>query len=189
MDSYDNLSNSAKAQFDAAVRRLEAADARMRGLHANPLADETTKRTALKAYEEARLLWLSCEAVLRSAAIVENPAECPNRSVAIVHCNAHVGESIALLLRLRGFKTAVLPTDRLLDAAPHETVSAVLIDMERKLDDARVRAIGRLKTDPSVRIIAMIPEAFEYDENLGFDSVLVKPVSIDTIIQAILFEN
>ncbi|MEM5436141.1 hypothetical protein [Paraburkholderia diazotrophica] len=189
MDSFDNLGNHAKAQFDEAVRRLEAADARVRALSANPLADESTKLTALHAYEEARLLWLSCEAVLRSAAIVETPAQYAGKSIAIVHANAHVGESIALLLRLRGFKTTVLSTERLLDAASHGPATAVLVDVERKLDRASLLAIGKLKTAPSIRIIAMIPEGLEHNEYIGFDTVLVKPVSIDTIVRAILFET
>ncbi|SEJ18412.1 hypothetical protein [Paraburkholderia diazotrophica] len=188
MDSFDNPGNNAKAQFDEAVRRLEEADARVRALSANPFADETTKRTALHAYEEARLLWLSCEAVLRSAAIVENPTQHAGKSIAIVHANSHVGESIALLLRLRGFKTTVLPTERLSDAASHGPATAFLVDVERKLDEASLLAIGQLKTDPSIRIIAMVPEGLEHGEYIGFDTVLVKPASIDTIVQAILFE-
>ncbi|MEX3931778.1 hypothetical protein AB4Y32_08170 [Paraburkholderia phymatum] len=189
MDSFDNLGNNAKAQFDEAVRRLEAADARVRALSANPLADESTKQTAQHAYEKARLLWLSCEAVLRSAAIVESPSQYAGKSIAIVHANAHVGESIALLLRLRGFKTTVLPTERLLDAASHGSATAILVDVERKLDEASVLAICELKTEPSIRIIAMIPEGLEHGEYVGFDAVLVKPASIDTIVQAILFET
>lgn len=178
-----------KAEFDDALRRLEAAEARVQALSANPSTDELTLQNALEAYQEARLLWLSSEAVLRSAAIVEEQPRHSGKSVVIVQGNnAHVGESIALLLRLRGFRTTLLSKHRLDDATPHGPIAAIIVDIERNFDKARVHAIKSLKTDSRARIIGMIPQSLEYADWQGFDTVLVKPASIDTIVQAIVFD-
>ena len=180
----------AKAQFDAAFRRLEAAQLRLQTLAAKTNADEASLQMARYAYDEARLLWLSSEAALRSAAIVDSYRHYTNRLVVILQGNAHVAESIALLLRLRGFRATVLsryPVDG--DDRPAEPPSAIIADFERTPLAEDTHAISRLRATPSTRIVAMVPPALLNRGWDGFDAVLTKPASIDTIIQQGILGN
>jgi hypothetical protein len=171
--STDRPDHLAKVQFEEAVRRLEAVRARVRAVSVNPLADETTRRTAQVAYEEARLLWLSCEAVLRSVAIIDEPTRHPSGDIVIVQGNAHVAESI------------VRSKDRIEDVVSHRSAAAIIVDIERHLDRAHLLALQKVKKTARTRAIAMVPQALENDDWSGFDAVLVKPASIDLIVQAI----
>ena len=173
----------AKAQFDVAFTRLEAAQMRLQALAARSNTDEEALRSARTAYNDARLLWLSSEAALRSAAIADSCHPYTNRLVVVLEGNAHVAESIALLLRLRGFKATVMsryPSDEERAAEP---ASAVVADFERKPAPAEAQAIKRLKSYPFTRMIAMVPPSLPGHDWEGFDAVLEKPASIDTIIQ------
>ncbi|MXN75385.1 hypothetical protein GR157_11650 [Burkholderia sp. 4701] len=185
MESSGNRGGNAKALFDEANRRLEAAEARIRALFANPLADDAAKQAALEAYQEVRLLWLSAEAVLRSATIVENPPRQAGRRIVILRGSAHVGESIALLLRLRGFRTTVVPKSRADETMSHGPPEAIIFDVERDPDEACVLAVSVLDTYPDTRIVAMVPPALGSFAWRGFDIILVKPASIDMILHAI----
>ncbi|RQR62730.1 hypothetical protein DIE19_11030 [Burkholderia sp. Bp9126] len=184
MESSGNRGANAKALFDEANRRLEAAEARIRALFANPLADEATRKAALEAYQDARLLWLGAEAVLRSTTIVEQPQRQLGRRIVILRGSAHVGESIALLLRLRGFRTTVVPKHRAA-AISHGPADAVIVDVERDPDDACLLAASMLETYPDTRIVAMVPPTLGSFAWRGFDIILVKPASIDMILHAI----
>ncbi|WP_232431703.1 hypothetical protein [Burkholderia ubonensis] len=184
-NSIDNRDKDAKAQFDEAARRLEAAEARLQALFANPFADETARQTALESYQEARLLWLSSEAVLRSAAIVDDPPRHAGKSVVILRGNPHVGESIALLLRLRGFSTTVLPKHRVEETVAHGPVAAVIVDIERDPHRARELAVDTLRTYPGARIVGMVPQTLARCDWREFHAVIVKPASIDMIVRAI----
>ncbi|RQQ56126.1 hypothetical protein [Burkholderia stagnalis] len=185
MERSSTRGASAKALFDEANRRLEAAEARIRALFANPLADEAIRQAALEAYQEARLLWLSAEAVLRSATIVDAPPRHAGRRIVILRGSAHVGESIALLLRLRGFRTSVVPKHRAEESFSHGPAEAVIVDVERDPDEACVLAANMLETYPDTRIVAMVPPTLGGYAWRGFDIVLVKPASIDMILHAI----
>ncbi|CAN0625425.1 conserved protein of unknown function [Burkholderia multivorans] len=184
-NTIGNRENSAKAQFDEAVRRLEAAEARVQALFANPHVDESTRQMALEVYEEARLLWLSSEAILRSMAVNCGPSRHEGQSVVILGGDTPVGESIAILLRLRGFRTAVLSRNRADEQISRGPAAAVIVDIERDPDNACVLAVSTLDTYPGSRIIGMVPPVLENYDWRGFDAILVKPASIDTIVQAI----
>jgi xanthine/CO dehydrogenase XdhC/CoxF family maturation factor len=190
-DSGNDPVGLAKAQFDAAFRRLEAAQIRLQTLAANSSTDEAALQTARYAYDEARLLWLSSEAALRSAAIADSYHHYMSKFVVILQGNSHVAESIALLLRLRGFRATVLsrcPSDD--DSnKPIEPPSAVIADFERTPVSEDTRAISRLRVTPSTRIVAMVPPALLNHVWDGFDAVLAKPASIDTIIQQGILGN
>ncbi|MGU7782041.1 hypothetical protein [Burkholderia sp. PU8-34] len=185
-NGIDNRDNHAKAQFDEAARRLEAAEVRVRALSINPLADEAALQTALEAYEMARLLWLSSEAVLRSAVVTNGQPQHIGKCVVILHGNEHVGESIALLLRLRGFGTTAIPSNRLERAIRHGPAAAVIFDIERDPRDACVLAANSFDTYPDARIIGIVPPTLENYDWRGFDTILVKPTSIDMIVWAIV---
>jgi hypothetical protein len=188
MNRTDHPDDNAKAQFDEAARRLQAAEARLRALAAYPLADEITRQAALEAYEEARLIWLSCEAVLRSMEIVDDTRRHPGKSVVILRGDPHIAESIALLLRLRGFRTTVLPKTLIDDAASHKPPSAIIVDVERDWDKGCLSSVHKLNATPSTRLIAMVPAPLKRHDWSGFNVVLVKPASIDSIIEAIVSE-
>jgi len=176
----------AKSQFDAAFRRLEAAQSRLQALAADPGGDEAALGTARASYDQARLLWLCSEAALRSAAIVAGHARQTGRRVVILQGNSHVAESIALLLRLRGFRATVMSRDPAHEDKSSEPAAAVLMDFERKRDHADQLALGRLNVAPATRVIAMVPHALLRQDWDGFDAVLLKPASIDMIVQMIL---
>ncbi|HVE05781.1 MAG TPA: hypothetical protein VNE00_00875 [Paraburkholderia sp.] len=171
----------AKAQFDEAIMRLDAAQQRLDALFDNPLADDESRAAAQSAYDEARLLWLSSEAVLRSAA-VNHPRPSP-RNVLILRGNAHIAESIALLLRLRGYGVTVVSKHRLDEPVPHAPAAAIIVDIEREQDREWLGSIEKLRTTAATRIVAMIPAALQRRNWQGFDSVLVKPASIDMLVQ------
>jgi len=181
----NGIDSGARAQFNDAARRLAAAEARIRALSANPLADETARQAALAAYREARLLWLSSEAVLRSAAITAAPRRHAGKSVVILGGNAHIDESIALLLRLRGFRTTVLAKHRIEEGVSHGRATAVIVDIERDPHTACVLAADSSKLYPGARIIGMVWPALESYRWRGFDAILVKPASIDVIAAAV----
>ncbi len=61
-DTDSGSVGQAKAEFDAALRRLETAQRRLQALVANPGDDEAALQVARSAYDHARLLWLSSEA-------------------------------------------------------------------------------------------------------------------------------
>ncbi|MBN3751431.1 hypothetical protein G3N95_00645 [Paraburkholderia sp. Tr-20389] len=188
-DTGNDPVDHAKAQFDKAFRRLEAAQIRLQTLAARPDADEAALRSARYAYDEARLLWLSSEAALRSAAIADSHRHHMNRLVVVLDGNSHVAESIALLLRLRGFRAAVASSLPSNEERPIEPPSAVIADFGRRPGPADAQAISRLKVTPSTRMIAMVPPALLSDDWDGFDAVLAKPASIDTIIQQGILGN
>ena len=188
-DGIDNRNGNAKAQFDEADRRLRVAEARIRSLFANPLANEAVRQSALEDYREARLLWLSADAVLRSTSVIDKPPRQVGRRIVILRGNAHVGESVALLLRLRGFSTTVVPAHRAEEAIAHGPASAVVVDVERDPDDACMLAVNTVNSHPRTRIVAMVPPTLERYAWRGFDAVLVKPVSIDMIAHAIMGDS
>ncbi|CAB3966918.1 hypothetical protein BCO9919_02528 [Burkholderia cenocepacia] len=188
-DGIDNRNGNAKAQFDEADRRLGVAEARIRSLFANPLANEAVRQSALEDYREARLLWLSADAVLRSTSVIDKPPRQVGRRIVILRGNAHVGESVALLLRLRGFSTTVVPAHRAEEAIAHGPASAVVVDVERDPDDACLLAVNTVNSHPRTRIVAMVPPTLERYAWRGFDAVLVKPVSIDVIAHAIMGDS
>ncbi|MDN7491350.1 hypothetical protein CFB40_36250 [Burkholderia sp. AU31652] len=188
-DGIDNRNGNAKAQFDEADRRLGVAEARIRSLFANPLANEAVRQSALEDYREARLLWLSADAVLRSTSVIDKPPRQVGRRIVILRGNAHVGESVALLLRLRGFSTTVVPAHRAEEAIAHGPASAVVVDVERDPDDACMLAVNTVNSHPRTRIVAMVPPTLERYAWRGFDAVLVKPVSIDVIAHAIMGDS
>ncbi|EKS9797943.1 MULTISPECIES: hypothetical protein [Burkholderia] len=188
-DGIDNRNGNAKAQFDEADRRLGMAEARIRSLFANPLANEAVRQSALDDYREARLLWLSADAVLRSTSVIDKPSRQVGRRIVILRGNAHVGESVALLLRLRGFSTTVVPAHRAEEAISHGPASAVVVDVERDPDDACLLAVNTVNSHPRTRIVAMVPPTLERYAWCGFDAVLVKPVSIDMIAHAIMGDS
>lgn len=188
-DGIDNRNGNAKAQFDEADRRLGVAEARIRSLFANPLANEAVRQSALEDYREARLLWLSADAVLRSTSVIDKPPRQVGRRIVILRGNAHVGESVALLLRLRGFSTTVVPAHRAEEAIAHGPASAVVVDVERDPDDACMLAVNTVNSHPRTRIVAMVPPTLERYAWRGFDAVLVKPVSIDMIAHAIMGDS
>lgn len=161
------------------------AEARIRSLFANPLANEAIKQSALEDYREARLLWLSADAVLRSTSVIDKPSRQVGRRIVILRGNAHVGESVALLLRLRGFSTTVAPAHRAEEAISHGPASAVVVDVERDPDDACMLAVNTVNLHPRTRTVAMVPPTLGRYLWRGFDTILVKPVSIDIIAQAI----
>ncbi|WP_124603393.1 hypothetical protein [Burkholderia sp. Bp8963] len=144
---------------------------------------------ALDAYEEARLLWLSCEAVLRSATIVDVPPPHAGKNIVICGGNAHVRESIALLLRLRGFRTTVISKSRIDEAISHGPAVAVVVDIERDPDHACMLAVNTLEIYPGTRVVGMIPATLEHYDWKGFDVILVKPVSTDRIVQVVTGES
>ena len=148
-DGIDNRNGNAKAQFDEADRRLGVAEARIRSLFANPLANEAVRQSALEDYREARLLWLSADAVLRSTSVIDKPPRQVGRRIVILRGNAHVGESVALLLRLRGFSTTVVPAHRAEEAIAHGPASAVVVDVERD-----PTTLACWPSTPSIRIRA-----------------------------------
>lgn len=188
-DSGNDPVGQAKAQFDAAFRRLETAQLRLQTLASKPDADEEALHSARVVYDEARLLWLSSEAALRSAAIADSYSHYMNRLVVVLEGNAHVAESIALLLRLRGFRATVMsryPSD---DERTIEPASAVIADFERRPVPADAQAIKRLRASPSTRMIAMVPPSLLLHNWDGFDAVLEKPASIETIIQQGILGN
>ncbi|NIE55347.1 MULTISPECIES: hypothetical protein [unclassified Burkholderia] len=188
-DGIDNRNGNAKAQFDEADRRLGVAEARIRSLFANPLANEAIRQCALEDYREARLLWLSADAVLRSTSVIDKPSRQVGRRIVILRGNAHVGESVALLLRLRGFSTTVVPAHRAEEAISHGPASAVVVDVERDPDDACMIAVNTVNLHPRTRIVAMVPPTLGRYAWHGFDAVLVKPVSIDMIAHAIMGDS
>ena len=165
------------------------AEARIRSLFANPLANEAVRQSALEDYREARLLWLSADAVLRSTSVIDKPPRQVGRRIVILRGNAHVGESVALLLRLRGFSTTVVPAHRAEEAIAHGPASAVVVDVERDPDDACMLAVNTVNSHPRTRIVAMVPPTLERYAWRGFDAVLVKPVSIDMIAHAIMGDS
>lgn len=181
----DKPDNDVQAQFDEAARRLQAAEARVQALCNNPLVDETARQMARDAFEQARLLWLSSDVVMRSAAFNDDLQRHTGKRVVILAANVHVGESIALLLRLRGFVTALHARNRIDDAHMHRPAAAVIVDMERDSDKASVLAVDALRHHAGTRIIGMIPPMLENGDWSGFDTILVKPVSIDLIVQAV----
>jgi hypothetical protein len=188
MNSIDNHDNDAKAQFDEAARRFERTEERLRALSASPVKDATARWIALEAYEEARLFLLSSEAVLRSAEIIGDRRRHPGKSIVILRGDAHIAESIALLLRLRGFRSTVLPKTHIAGMASHIPAAAIIVDVERDMDKRCLCAVDKLNATPSTRLIAMIPQALAQHDWSGFDSVLVKPASIDLIVSAIVIE-
>ncbi|RQS36189.1 hypothetical protein DIE03_03295 [Burkholderia sp. Bp8992] len=188
-EGIDSHNGKAKARFDEADRRLGVAEARIRALFANPLADEALKQSALEAYREARLLWLSADAVLRSSSVTDKPLRLAGRRIVILRGNAHVGESVALLLRLRGFSTTVVPAHRAEEAISHGPASAVVVDVERDPDNACKFAVDTVSLHPRTRIVAMVPPTLGSYAWRGFDAILVKPVSIDAIAHAIMGDS
>ena len=64
----------AKSQFDAAFRRLEAAQSRLQALAADPGGDEAVLQMARASYDQARLLWLCSNNATGSAACPKSPA-------------------------------------------------------------------------------------------------------------------
>ena len=188
-DGIDNRNGNAKAQFDEADRRLGVAEARIRSLFANPLANEAIRQSELDDYREARLLWLSADAVLRSTSVIDKPSRQVGRRIVILRGNAHVGESVALLLRLRGFSTTVVPAHRAEEAISHGPAAAVVVDVERDPDDACMLAVNTVNLHPRTRIVAMVPPTLGRHAWRGFDAVLVKPVSIDMIAHAIMGDS
>lgn len=152
-DTGNDPVRDAKAQFDKAFRRLEAAQVRLQTLAARPHADEAALRSARFAYDEARLFWLSSEAALRSAAIADSYRHCMNRLVVVLEGDSHVAESIALLLRLRGFRAKVMSHHSWDEERSIEPPSAVIADFGRKPGRADTQVISRLKVTPSTRKI------------------------------------
>jgi hypothetical protein len=185
MNSIDTTDKNAKVQFDDAIARLDAAQSRIRALYDNPLADETARAVAWEAYEQARLLWLSCEAMLRSAAIIDREARRKNRRVVVVHGNTHIAESLMLLLRLRGFGATALARRPVGDRAGGTAPAAIIVDIERAADREWLFPLDALKTAASTRVIALIPAALRHHAWDGLDEVLVKPASIDAVVCAI----
>jgi hypothetical protein len=183
----DNQSvERAKAQFDVAFSRLEAAQRRLQALASDPRNDGIELQTARNAYDHARLFWLSSEAALRSVAIF-GTYHCPVRRVVILQGNSHVSESIALLLRLRGFRTTVMSTHHPADAdGVTQQAAVVLVDVERKPQPADELALNRIRMRSAARLVAMIPPALHDHAWDAFDAVLLKPASIEAIIQVIL---
>jgi hypothetical protein len=176
----------AKAQFDVAFRRLESAQERLQALTADPANDGVALRQAQSVYEQARLFWLSSEAALRAAAIAGGRPLAHGRRLVILHGNSHVAESIALLLRLRGFAATVRARNGTDGDRPAEPPSAIIADFEKRPDRLDRFAINRVKTSPGTRMVAMVPQALADCDWREFDEVLLKPVSIDEIVQAVL---
>jgi hypothetical protein len=180
-----DLIGRAKAQFDVAFRRLESAQARLQALTDNPVDDGTALRNAQTVYEQARLFWLSSEAALRSAAIAGGHPRTGRRLV-ILQGNSHVAESIALLLRLRGF-TATVRSHNLNDGdRPVEPPAAIVADFEKRPEQGEALAISRAEMSPGTRMVAMVPPALMDCDWRGFDAVVLKPASMDAIVQAVL---
>jgi len=184
-NSEVDLVGRAKAQFDVAFRRLESARERLQAIESNPAKDGGALRRAQTVYDEARLFWLSSEAALRSAAIAGGHPTAPGKRLVILQGNSHVAESIALLLRLRGFVTTVRFRNPVDCDKPLEPVAAVIADFERRPDHVDRLAIDQVKTSPFTRVIAIVPSTLSNCDWGGFDEVVLKPASIESIIQAV----
>ncbi|ALL71781.1 hypothetical protein K788_0007047 (plasmid) [Paraburkholderia caribensis MBA4] len=176
----------AKAEFDVALRRLETAQRRLQALVANPGDDEAALQVARSAYDHARLLWLSSEAALRSITLVENQQAYAGWRIVILPGSSHVTESLAILLRLRGFRATVMSKHPAgLDRAVEPT-AAVVADFDGRQEQEDELAVNRLRTSSATRMVAMVPAALQHHEWHGFDAVLPKPTTIDAIIRVIL---
>ena len=188
-DGIDNRNGNAKAQFDEADRRLGVAEARIRSLFANPLANEAVRQSALEDYREARLLWLSADAVLRSTSVIDKPPRQVGRRIVILRGNAHVGNRLRCCCGCADsappWCRRTVPKKRLRMARPRRSsstssVTPTTLACWPSTPSIRIRARG---------IVAMVPPTLERYAWRGFDAVLVKPVSIDMIAHAIMGDS
>ena len=158
-DIDDGSVGHAKAEFDVALRRLESAQRRLQALVANPGDDEAALQVARSAYDDARLLWLSSEAALRSITLVENRQAHANRRIVILPGSSHVTESLAILLRLRGFRATVMSKHPAgLDRAVEPT-AAVVADVDGRQEQEDELAVNRLRTSPATRLSLRVTAA------------------------------
>ena len=118
-------------QFENALIDLQRSFATMLHLSAEDAVDPLAVHSARESYERAKLIWLSCDLRLRSLGVFSPFQLRQSRGILVYSATANIRESLASILKARGYgPTAVATVNDLHAEAQTSRFAAVLCYLE-----------------------------------------------------------